>query len=49
MQRILAESGAYVFCTHLEMNLVSRAGVTGLTAHPCDFYEVTSGLDVEEL
>lgn len=49
MQRILAESGAYVFCTHLEMNLVSRAGVTGLTAHPCDFYEVTNGLDVEEL
>lgn len=46
MQQILLDDNAFVFCSHLQMSLVSRAGVTGLTAHPCDFYEITADLDV---
>ena len=47
MQQILLDDDAYVFCSHLQMNLIARAGVTGLTAHPCDYYEITAELDVE--
>lgn len=48
MQQVLLDDNAYVFCSHLQMNLVSREGVTGLTAHPCDFYEITADLTVTE-
>ena len=44
MQQILLDDDAFVFCSHLQMNLVSRAGVTGLKAHPCDYYEITAEL-----
>lgn len=46
MQQILLDDNAFVFCAFLRMSMVSRAGVTGLTAHPCDFYELTASLDV---
>ena len=48
MQRLLLDDDAFVFCSHLQMSLVSRAQVTGLTAHPCDYYEITADLDVRE-
>ena len=48
MQRLLLEDDAFVFCSHLQMSLVCRAQVTGLTAHPCDYYEITADLDVRE-
>ncbi len=44
MQQILLDDDAFVFCSHLKMSMVSKAGVTGLTAHPCDFYEITADL-----
>lgn len=44
MQQILLEDDAFVFCSHLKMSMVSRSDVTGLTAHPCDFYEITADL-----
>ena len=44
MQQILLDDDAFVFCSHLQMNLVSRAGVAGLKAHPCDYYEITAEL-----
>ena len=47
MQQILLDDDAYVFCSHLQMNLIARAGVTGLPPHPCDYYEITAELDVE--
>ncbi|WP_294496808.1 ABC transporter substrate-binding protein [uncultured Gemmiger sp.] len=47
MQQQILDDDAYIFCAHLEMNLVARAGVTGLTAHPCDYYEITAALQVE--
>lgn len=46
MQQILLDDNAFVFCAFLRMSMISRAGVTGLTAHPCDFYELTAALDV---
>ena len=46
MQQILLEDNAYVFCAFLRMNMIARAGVTGLQAHPCDYYEITAELDI---
>ncbi len=44
MQQTILDDNAYVFCSHLKMNMVSSAKVTGLVAHPCDFYEITADL-----
>ena len=41
MQQVLLDDDAYVFCSHLQMSLIAREGVTGLIAHPCDYYEIT--------
>ena len=32
----------------LNMGLVSKSNVSGLTAHPCDYYEITADLEVKE-
>lgn len=45
MEQILLDDDAYVFCSYLQMSMVSSARVTGLTAHPCDYYEITADLD----
>ncbi len=42
MQQILLDDDAFVFCSHLQMSLITRSEVTGLTAHPCDYYEITA-------
>lgn len=44
MEQILLEDDAFVFCSYIQMNLISRADIAGLTAHPCDFYEITAAL-----
>ena len=44
MQQTILDDNAYIFCSHLKMNMISRAGVTGLEAHPCDYYEITAEL-----
>lgn len=44
MQQAILDDNAFIFCSHLKMSMISRAGVTGLTAHPCDFYEITVDL-----
>ena len=48
MQQEILNDNAFVFCSFLKMSMISRAGVTGLTAHPCDFYELTADLKVEK-
>ena len=48
MQQEILDDNAYVFCSFLQMNMISRAGVTGYTAHACDYYQVTADLDVTE-
>ena len=47
MQQTLIDDAAFVFCSHLKMGMVMRKGVKGLSAHPCDYYEITSELDVD--
>lgn len=46
MQQQLLNDNAFVFCSFLRMSMISKANVTGLTAHPCDFYELTAELDI---
>lgn len=46
MQQTLLDDNAFVFCSFLRMSMISKASVTGLTAHPCDFYELTAALDI---
>lgn len=46
MQNVLLEDAGYVFASHLTMGIVSRAGVSGIEPHPCDYYEITVDLDV---
>lgn len=43
-QTILDDAG-FFFASHLKMSMVSGEGVSGLTAHPCDYYEITADLD----
>lgn len=47
LQQMILDDNAYVFCSFLEMNMISRAGVTGYDAHACDYYQVTADLDIE--
>ena len=46
MQQILLDDNAFVFCSFLRMSMISKANVTGLTAHTSDFYELTAALDI---
>ena len=46
-QQTILDDDAYFFVSNLNMGLVSKANVSGLTAHPCDYYEITADLDVE--
>lgn len=46
MQQTILKDNGYIFCSHLRMCIISRSEVTGLTAHPCDYYEITAQLDI---
>ena len=48
MQQTILDDNAYVFCSFLEMNQISKKSVTGYTAHACDYYQVTADLDINE-
>lgn len=45
MTQTILDDYAFVFASHLKMSMVSGEGVTGLEAHPCDYYEITVDLD----
>ena len=47
MQQIILDDHAFYFISYLEMGILSRKGVTGLAAHPSDYYEITAELDVQ--
>lgn len=47
MQQDILDDNAFVFCSFLKMSMISKANVTGLVAHPCDYYEITADLDIE--
>jgi len=47
MQQIILDDDAFVFCSFLRMSMISKSNVTGLVAHPCDYYEITADLNIE--
>ena len=47
LQQAILDDNAYVFCSFLQMNMISKANVSNWTAHACDYYEVTVDLDIE--
>ena len=46
MQQAILDDNGYVFCSFLQMNQISRAGVVNYTAHACDYYQITADLDI---
>ena len=44
--QLALDDDAYCFMDHLEMSLVTRAGVTGLTPHPSDYYQINVETDL---
>ena len=48
MQQVLLDDNAFVFCAHLRMSMIAKDSVTGLVAHPCDYYEISAVLDKTE-
>ena len=46
LQQTILDDNAYVFCSFLQMNMISKSSVTGYTAHACDYYQVTAELDI---
>ena len=47
LQQAILDDNAYIFCSFLQMNMISKVNVTGYTAHACDYYQVTADLDIE--
>ena len=46
MQQELLNDNSYIFCSFLRMSMIMQSKVSGLTAHTCDFYELTKDLDI---
>ena len=47
LQQKILDDDAFFFVSHLNMGIVTKSNVTGMAAHPCDYYEITAELDVE--
>ena len=47
LQQKILDDDAMFFVSHLNMGIVTKSDVTGIAAHPCDYYEITAELDVE--
>ena len=47
MQQAMLDESAVFFVSHLNMGIVTKSNVTGMAAHPCDYYEITADLAIE--
>ena len=47
MQQAILDENAMFFVSHLNMGIVTKANVTGMAAHPCDYYEITADLNMD--
>ena len=47
LQQMVLDDNAYIFCSFLQMNMISGENVKNYTAHACDYYQVTAELDIE--
>lgn len=48
MAQTILDDCSFMFASHLKMSFVTKAKVTGLVAHPSDYYEITANLDITE-
>jgi len=46
MQQQLLDDCAFFYAAHLKMSFVMKKNVKGFEAHPSDYYEITSALDI---
>jgi len=46
MQQEILNDNFNVYCSFLRMSMIMKSNVTGLTAHTCDYYELTADLDI---
>ena len=46
MQQALLDDNGYVFCSFLQMSLISKKNVAGYDAHPSDYYQITVNTDI---
>ena len=46
-QQMILDDCSFFFVSHLNMGIVTSSSVTGMEAHPCDYYEITAELDVK--
>lgn len=47
MTQTILDDNAFIFASHLKMSIVSGKGVSGLTAYPSDYYEITAELNMQ--
>ena len=47
LQQKILDDNAFFFVAHLNMGIVTKSNVSGIAAHPCDYYEITKELDVQ--
>ena len=47
-QQMILDDAAFFFVSHLNMGIVTKSNVSGIEAHPCDYYEITADLNIEE-
>ncbi|MDO4293301.1 MAG: ABC transporter substrate-binding protein [Eubacteriales bacterium] len=48
MQQTILDDDAFLFVSHLRMNMIAKPTVKGLAAHTTDYYEITPQLDIAE-
>ena len=46
LQQKILDDCSFFFVAHLNMGIVTKSNVTGMAAHPCDYYEITADLDI---
>lgn len=46
IQQLVLDDAAFFYVSHLRMSLVMQRSVSGFVAHPTDFYEITSSLEM---
>lgn len=47
LQQKILDDASFFFVAHLNMGIVTKANVTGINPHPCDYYEITAELNIE--
>ena len=47
IQQQVLDDNAVWYASFLKMNMVMKKNVTGFSAHPCDYYEITPELDIQ--